>query len=109
MDTKKTIETLLILDIRAHSYNPEVQNGNASITIFDLLQWIRHYTHCDLEPNVTADGTIYLTVSLRFNNGYIHREIAKWDIRYPYLEQQHPQLLNDIVNCKFIYETYKTL
>ena len=38
MNTKKTIETPLTLDIRSCSYNPEVQKGNAPITIFDLLQ-----------------------------------------------------------------------
>jgi len=105
MNTEKNTETPLTLDIRACSYNPEVKNGNAPITIFDLLQWLRYYTHCDLEPNVTADGTIYLTVSLRFNNGYIHRKIAKWDIRYPYLDQQPEKLLKDIANCKFLIKT----
>ncbi|MEN2799734.1 hypothetical protein [Capnocytophaga sputigena] len=102
MNTEKKTETPLILDIRSCSYNPEVKNGNAPITIFDLLQWLRYYTHYGLEPNVTADGTIYLTVSLRFNNGYIHREITKWDIRYPYLDQQPEKLLKDIANCDFM-------
>ena len=105
MDTKKTIETPLTIDIRAHSDNPEVQKGNAPITIFDLLQWLQANVNYDLEPNVTTNGTIYLTVSLRFNNGYIHKEIAKWDIHYPYLHQQSTQLLKEIANFKFINKT----
>lgn len=102
---KDTIETPLTIDIRAHSYNPDVRSGKAPITVFDVLQWLYANTDRDLKPNITADGSIYLTVSLIFNNGFLHRKIAQWDIRYPYLDQQPTQLLKDIANCKFIKKT----
>lgn len=100
-----TIETPLTIDIRAFSNNPDVRAGKAPITVFDVLQWLYFNTDRDLKPNITADGSIYLTVSLMFNNGFLHRKIAQWDIRYPYLDQQPTQLLKDISNCKFIKKT----
>lgn len=100
-----TIETPLTIEIRAFSNNPEVRAGKAPITVFDVLQWLYYNTDRDLKPNITADGSIYLTVSLMFNNGFLHRKIAQWDIRYPYLDQQPTQLLKDIANCKFIKKT----
>ena len=93
MDTKNTIETPLTIDIRALSYNPDVRNGKAPITAFDVLQWLYYNTDRDLKPNITADGSIYLTISLIFNNGFLHRKIAQWDIRYPYLDQQPISLI----------------
>ena len=100
-----TIETPLTIDIRAFSNNPDVRSGKAHITVFDVLQWLYYNTDRDLKPNITADGSIYLTISLMFNNGFLHRKIAQWDIRYPYLDQQPTQLLKDIANCKFIKKT----
>ena len=95
---KNIIETPLTLAIRSYSYNPDVRNGKAPITIFDVLQWLRANVNYDIEPNATADGTIYACVSLRFNNGFKHKKIAKWDIRYPYLNQQPISLLKDITS-----------
>ena len=100
-----TIETPLTIEIRAFSNNPDVRAGKAPITVFDVLQWLYYNTDRDLKPNITADGSIYLTISLMFNNGFLHRKIAQWDIRYPYLDQQPTQLLKDIANCKFIKKT----
>ena len=100
-----TIETPLTIEIRAFSNNPDVRSGKAHITVFDVLQWLYYNTDRDLKPNITADGSIYLTISLMFNNGFLHRKIAQWDIRYPYLDQQPTQLLKDIANCKFIKKT----
>ena len=102
---KDTIETPLTIEIRAFSNNPDVRSGEAHITVFDVLQWLYYNTDRDLKPNITADGSIYLTISLMFNNGFLHRKIAQWDIRYPYLDQQPTQLLKDIANCKFIKKT----
>ena len=98
-------ETPLTIEIRAFSNNPDVRSGEAHITVFDVLQWLYYNTDRDLKPNITADGSIYLTISLMFNNGFLHRKIAQWDIRYPYLDQQPTQLLKDIANCKFIKKT----
>ena len=95
-------ETPLTIEFRAFSNNPDVRSGKDPITVFDVLQWLYANTDRDLKPNITADGSIYLTVSLMFNNGFLHRKIAQWDIRYPYLDQQPTQLLKDIANCKFI-------
>jgi len=105
MTDQKTIETPLTIDIRAHSYNPDVRSGKAPITAFDVLQWLHANTDSGITPNITADGSIYLTISLMFNNGFLNRKIAQWDIRYPYLDQQPTQLLKDIANCKFIKKT----
>jgi hypothetical protein len=105
MTDQKTIETPLTIDIRSCSYNPDVRSGKAPITVFDVLQWLYANTDRDLKPNITADGSIYLTISLMFNNGFLNRKIAQWDIRYPYLDQQPTQLLKDIANCKFIKKT----
>ena len=102
---KDTIETPLTIEIRSFSNNPDVRSGEAHITVFDVLQWLYYNTDRDLKPNITADGSIYLTISLMFNNGFLHRKIAQWDIRYPYLDQQPTQLLKDIANCKFIKKT----
>ena len=102
---KDTIETPLTIEFRAFSNNPDVRSGKAPITVFDVLQWLYFNTDRDLKPNITADGSIYLTVSLMFNNGFLHRKIAQWDIHYPYLDQQPTQLLKDIANCKFIKKT----
>ena len=44
MTDQKTIETPLTIDIRAHSYNPNVRSGKAPITAFDVLQWLRAQT-----------------------------------------------------------------
>ena len=102
---KNIIETSLTIEFRAFSNNPDVRSGKAPITVFDVLQWLYYNTDRDLKPNITADGSIYLTISLMFNNGFLHRKIAQWDIRYPYLDQQPIQLLKDIANCKFIKKT----
>ena len=102
---KDSVETPLTIDIRACSYNPDVRSGKAPITAFDVLQWLHANTDSGITPNITADGSIYLTISLMFNNGFLHRKIAQWDIRYPYLDQQPTQLLKDIANCKFIKKT----
>ena len=103
--TQTPPETPLTIEIRAFSNNPDVRSGEAHITVFDVLQWLYYNTDRDLKPNITADGSIYLTISLMFNNGFLHRKIAQWDIRYPYLDQQPTQLLKDIANCKFIKKT----
>lgn len=102
---KDSVETPLTIEFRDFSNNPDVRSGKAPITVFDVLQWLYANTDRDLKPNITADGSIYLTVSLMFNNGFLHRKIAQWDIRYPYLDQQPTQLLKDIANCKFIKKT----
>ena len=88
-----TIETPLTIDIRAHSYNPEVRSGKAPITAFDVLQWLHANTDSGITPNITADGSIYLTVSLKFSDGFLYKKIAQWDIRYPYLDQQPISLI----------------
>ena len=88
-----TIETPLTIDIRAHSYNPDVRSGKAPITAFDVLQWLHANTDSNITPSITADGSIYLTVSLMFSDGFLHRKIAQWDIRYPYLDQQPISLI----------------
>lgn len=93
MDTKKTIETPLTIDIRDHSYNPDVRNGKAPITAFDVLQWLHANTDCNITPNITADGSICLITLLKFSNGFLYKKIAQWDIRYPYLDQQPVSLI----------------
>jgi len=99
-----TIETPLTIDIRAHSYNPDVRSGKAPITAFDVLQWLHANTDSGITPNITADGAICL-VTLPIRKGFLYKIIAQWDIRYPYLDQQPTQLLKDIANCKFIKKT----
>ena len=90
---KDTIETPLTIDIRAHSYNPDVRSGKAPITAFDILQWLYANTDSNITPNITADGSIYLTVSLKFSDGFLYKKIAQWDVRYPYLDQQPISLI----------------
>ena len=91
-------ETPLTIEIRAFSNNPDVRSGKAHITVFDVLQWLYYNTDRDLKPNITADGSIYLTISLMFNNGFLHRKIALWDIRYPYLDQQPISLIKALAS-----------
>ena len=88
-----TIETPLTIDIRAHSYNPDVRSGKAPITAFDVLQWLHANTDSGITPNITADGSICLITLLKFSNGFLYEKIAKWDIRYPYLDQQPISLI----------------
>ena len=97
-----TIETPLTIDIRTCSYNPEVRAGKAPITAFDVLQWLHANTDSNITPSITADGSIYLTVSLMFSNGFLHRKIALWDIRYPYLDQQPISLIKALA---FYYQS----
>ena len=99
---KDTIETPLTIDIRTCSYNPEVRAGKAPITAFDVLQWLHANTDSNITPSITADGSIYLTVSLMFSNGFLHRKIALWDIRYPYLDQQPISLIKALA---FYYQS----
>ena len=87
-----TIETPLTIDIRAHSYNPDVRSGKAPITVFDVLQWLYANTDSCITPNITADGSICL-VTLPIRNGFLYKIIAQWDIRYPYLDQQPISLI----------------
>ena len=91
MTDQKTIETPLTIDIRAHSYNPNVRSGKAPITAFDVLQWLHASTDSGITPNITADGSIFLMIGS--NNFYIPKKIAQWDIRYPYLDQQPISLI----------------
>ena len=84
-------ETPLTIDIRACSYNPEVRAGLAPITAFDVLQWFYAATDSGITPSITADGSIYLIIGSK--SGYIFNKIAKWDIRYPYLNQQPISLI----------------
>ena len=86
-----TIETHLTIDIRAHSYNPDVRSGKAPITAFDVLQWLHANTDSCITPNITANGSIFLMI--RINNDFIPKKIALWDIRYPYLDQQPISLI----------------
>lgn len=88
---KDTIETPLTIDIRAHSYNPNVRSGKAPITAFDVLQWLHANTDSGITPSITADGSIYLIIGS--NSRYIPKKIAQWDIRYPYLDQQSISLI----------------
>ena len=88
---KDTIETPLTIDIRAHSYNPDVRSGKAPITAFDVLQWLHANTDSNITPNITANGSIFLMI--RINNNFIPKKIALWDIRYPYLDQQPISLI----------------
>ena len=88
---KDSIETPLTIDIRACSYNPDVRSGKAPITAFDVLQWLYANTDSGIKPNITADGSIFLMIGS--NNYYIPQKIAKWDIRYPYLDQQPISLI----------------
>ena len=90
---KDSVETPLTIDIRACSYNPDVRSGKAPITVFDVLQWLHANTDSGITPNITADGSIYLTVSLKFSDGFLYKKIAQWDIRYPYLDQQPISLI----------------
>ena len=87
-----TIETPLTIDIRAHSYNPEVRSGKARITVFDVLQWLYANTDSGITPNITADGAICL-VTLPIRKGFLYKIIAQWDIRYPNLDQQPISLI----------------
>jgi hypothetical protein len=87
-----TIETPLTIDIRAHSYNPDVRSGKAPITAFDVLQWLYANTDSNITPNITADGSICL-VTLPIRKGFLYKIIAQWDIRYPYLDQQPISLI----------------
>ena len=87
----ESIETPLTIDIRSCSYNPEVRAGKAPITAFDVLQWLHASTDSCITPNITADGSIFLMIGS--NNYYIPKKIAKWDIRYPYLDQQPISLI----------------
>lgn len=89
---KDTIETPLTIDIRAHSYNPDVRSGKARITVFDVLQWLHANTDSCITPNITADGAICL-VTLPIRKGFLYKIIAQWDIRYPYLDQQPISLI----------------
>lgn len=91
---KDTIETPLTIDIRAHSYNHDVRSGKAPITAFDVLQWLYAKTDSGIKPNITADGSIFLMIGS--NNYYIPQKIAKWDIRYPYLDQQPISLIKAV-------------
>ena len=88
---KDSVETPLTIDIRACSYNPDVRSGKALITAFDVLQWLHANTDSGITPNITADGSIFLMIGS--NNYYIPKKIAKWDIRYPYLDQQPISLI----------------
>ena len=88
---KNIIETPLTIDIRTLSYNPDVRSGKAPITAFDVLQWLHANTDSNITPNITADGSIFLMIGS--NNFYIPQKIAKWDIRYPYLDQQPISLI----------------
>lgn len=89
---KDSVETPLTIDIRAHSYNPNVRSGKAPITAFDVLQWLHANTDSGITPNITADGAICL-VTLPIRKGFLYKIIAKWDIRYPYLDQQPISLI----------------
>ena len=90
---KDSVETPLTIDIRAHSYNPDVRSGTAPITAFDVLQWLHANTDSCITPNITADGSICLITLLKFSNGFLYEKIAQWDIRYPYLDQQPISLI----------------
>ena len=81
-----TIETPLTIDIRAHSYNPDVRSGKAPITAFDVLQWLHANTDSGITPNITADGSIYLIIGSK--SRYIFKKIAEWNVRHPYFDQQ---------------------
>ena len=94
MTDQKNIETPLTIDIRAVSYNPEVRAGLAPITAFDVLQWLRTQTSPYIEPSITADGSIYLIIGSK--RGYIPKQIAKWDIRSPYFDQQPISLIKKL-------------
>lgn len=89
---KDSVETSLTIDIRAHSYNPDVRTGKAPITAFDVLQWLYANTDSCITPNITADGSICL-VTLPIRKGFLYKIIAQWDIRYPYLDQQPISLI----------------
>lgn len=89
---KDSVETSLTIDIRAHSYNPDVRAGKAPITAFDVLQWLYANTDSCITPNITADGSICL-VTLPIRKGFLYKIIAQWDIRYPYLDQQPISLI----------------
>ena len=88
---KDSVETPLTIDIRTHSYNPNVRIGKAPITAFDVLQWLHANTDSGITPSITADGSIYLIIGSK--NRYIPKKIAQWDIRYPYLDQQPISLI----------------
>ena len=88
-----TIETPLTIDIRAHSYNPDVRSGKAPITAFDVLQWLHANTDSGITPNITADGSICLITLLKFSNGFLYEKIAQWDVRHPYFDQQPISLI----------------
>ena len=86
-----TIETPLTIDIRAHSYNPDVRSGKAPITAFDVLQWLHANTDSGITPNITADGAIYLIIEIP--SSYKFKKIAQWDVRHPYFDQQPISLI----------------
>ena len=88
---KDTIETPLTINIRAHSYNPEVRSGKAPITAFDVLQWLHANTDSGITPNITADGAIYLIIEIP--SSYKFKKIAQWDVRHPYFNQQPISLI----------------
>ena len=86
-----TIETPITIDIRAHSYNPDVRSGKARITAFDVLQWLHANTDSGITPNITADGAIYLIIEIP--SSYKFKKIAQWDVRHPYFDQQPISLI----------------
>ena len=90
---KDSVETPLTIDIRAHSYNPDVRSGKAPITAFDVLQWLHANTDSGITPNITADGSICLITLLKFSNGFLYEKIAQWDVRHPYFDQQPISLI----------------
>ena len=87
----ESIETPLTIDIRAHSYNPDVRSGKAPITAFDVLQWLHANTDSGITPNITADGAIYLIIEIP--SSYKFKKIAQWDVRHPYFDQQPISLI----------------
>ena len=88
---KDSVETPLTIDIRAHSYNPDVRSGKAPITAFDVLQWLHANTDSGITPNITADGAIYLIIEIP--SSYKFKKIAQWDVRHPYFDQQPISLI----------------
>ena len=88
---KDSVETPLTIDIRAHSYNPNVRSGTAPITAFDVLQWLHANTDSGITPNITADGAIYLIIEIP--SSYKFKKIAQWDVRHPYFDQQPISLI----------------
>jgi len=91
---KDSVETPLTIDIRAHSYNPDVRSGKAPITAFDVLQWLHANTDSGITPNITADGSIYLIIGSK--SRYIFKKIAEWNVRHPYFDQQPIALIKTL-------------